>query len=78
MINAETSKHECIGFKFPGGKVHINITRSLFDRNMAGIKVCRRSQCHLCTATNEQIKDLTMVRSGFSINRFIDNAKHPS
>ena len=33
------------------------------------------AKCQLCTATNEQIKDLTLIRSGFSINRCIEDAE---
>ena len=69
MINAETSELESMG-------VNISISRSMFDGKMVGIlSGGGGAKCHLCTATNEQIKDLTLIRSGFSINGCIEDAK---
>ena len=76
MINAETSELESMGLQFPEGKVNISISRSMFDGKMASIlSGAGGAKCQLCTATNEQIKDLTLIRSGFSINRCIEDAK---
>ena len=76
MINAETSELESMGLQFPEGKVNISISRSMFDEKVAGIlSGAGGAKCQLCTATNEQIKDLTLIRSGFSINRCIEDAK---
>ena len=76
MINAETSELESMGLQFPEGKVNISISRSMFDGKMVGIlSGAGGAKCQLCTATNEQIKDLTLIRSGFSINRCIEDAE---
>ena len=32
------------------------------------------ASCHLCTATDSQIKSLEWVESGFPINRFVKDA----
>ena len=76
MTNAETSELESMGLQFPEGKVNISISRSMFDGKMAGIlSGAGGAKCQLRTATNKQIKDLTLIRSGVSINRCIEDAK---
>ena len=76
MINAETSELESMGLQFPEGKVNISISRSMFDGKMAGIlSGAGGAKCQFSSTTNEEIKDLTLIRSGFSIKRCIEIAK---
>ncbi|KAI6659904.1 hypothetical protein LOD99_14244 [Oopsacas minuta] len=47
-----------------------------FDTKMAGLlDGAGGASCHLCTATDNQIKSLEWVNSGFPINRLISDAR---
>ena len=76
FINPEASVIEQEGIQFPKGVVHVEIIRSMLDGNMSGIlSGAGCASCQLCTANNQELKDLELVRTWFPINRHIANAK---
>ena len=75
LINPETDHIMEDGFNLGGGQINVKIIRSLFDTKMAGLlDGAGGASCHLCTATESQIKSLEWVESGFPINRFVTDA----
>ena len=75
LINPKTERimeNGCI----LGGHISVKIIRSLFDTKMAGLlDDVGGASCHLCTATDSQIKSLEWVESVFPINRFTTDAQ---
>ena len=75
LINPETDHIMKDGFTLGGGQINVKIVRSLFDTKMAGLlDGARGASCHLCNATESQIKSLEWVESGFPINRCVNDA----
>ena len=57
LINPETDHIIEDGFILGGGQINVKIIRSLFDTKMAGLlDGAGGASCHLCTATESQIK----------------------
>ena len=74
-INTETKLLQTTGIQLKAGKVNVNITRCLFDTKMAAIlDGAGGAPCHLCTCTQNQLKDIDLIKQGIPINRSIDSA----
>ncbi|KAI6660737.1 Dna-mediated transposase [Oopsacas minuta] len=75
IVNPQTERILVNRLFLTGGHVQVDIVRSLFDTKMAGLlDGAGGASCHLCTASDEEIKSIDWVRSGFTINRLISDA----
>ncbi|KAI6648100.1 hypothetical protein LOD99_11909 [Oopsacas minuta] len=76
IVNPQTDHIIQDGLSLIGGHAQVEIVRSLFDTKMAGLlDGAGGASCHLCTATDSQIKSLEWAHSGFPINRLISDAR---
>ncbi|KAI6658404.1 hypothetical protein LOD99_15206 [Oopsacas minuta] len=75
LINNETSTIEESGLCLHNGNAEVKIIRSHFDTKMAKIlSGAGGANCQMCTATFQQIHDISIVQNGFPINRTIRDA----
>ena len=75
LINPEARVIEDNGFTLPQGHVNIQILSHAFRYKLAGLlDGAAGASCHLCTATDSQIRSIEWVRAGFPINRFVSDA----
>ncbi|KAI6651375.1 hypothetical protein LOD99_5342 [Oopsacas minuta] len=75
IVNPQTDQILVNGLSLIGGHIQVDIVRSLFDTKMAGLlDGAGGASCQLCTASDEEIKSIDWVRSGFPINRLISDA----
>ena len=76
LINPDTDKMTSEGFILADNEhVRIDIVRSMFDGEMAGILYgAGGASCQLRTATHDQVKDRELVIQGFPINRHISDS----
>ncbi|KAI6648319.1 hypothetical protein LOD99_12128 [Oopsacas minuta] len=76
LINNETSTIEESGLCLHNGNAEVKIIRSHFDTKMAKIlSGAGGANCQMCTATFQQIHDISIVQNGFPINRTIRDAR---
>ncbi|KAI6646912.1 hypothetical protein LOD99_9104 [Oopsacas minuta] len=69
IVNPQTDQILVNRLSLIGGHVQVDIVRSLFDTKMAGLlDGAGGASCHLCTASDEEIKSIDWIRSGFPIN----------
>ena len=74
-VNPQTRSLKFNGIQLPAGKIIVDITRCLFDTEMAAIlDGAGGASCHLCTITRDQLKDIDLIKQGFPINRSIEKA----
>ena len=60
----------------PQGEINFKILRTMFDGKMSSIlSGAGGAHCQLCTASFADLKDLQLVRTGFTINRTISSAR---
>ena len=75
FINPPTMQLEKDGMELSGGHCIVKVRRTMFDGKMSKIlSGAGGASCQLCTVTHVQLKDLELIRSGFPINRQIQDA----